>query len=139
MGADARPRRRQSLDPGGRGCALPCFPQRNRRRRRRRCRYRDGERGRRGDPVAGRTTRADVPKPPRRRDTPRHPCHWESFGLSKYPGRSLVPCSVFSYHSFLSLALLASVFSFVFPEVYAFVEFPGDSGAWLPSLFGRSR
>ncbi|XP_071637513.1 choline O-acetyltransferase isoform X6 [Temnothorax longispinosus] len=34
------------------------------------------------DPVAGRTPRADVPKPPRRRDTPRRPCHWEPFGLN---------------------------------------------------------
>lgn len=124
LGADARPRRRQSLDPGGRGCALSCFPQRNRRRRRRRCRYRDGKRGRRGDPVAGRTTRADVSKPPRRRDTPRRPCHWEPFGLSKYPGRSLVPRSVFSYHFFLSLIYLALVFHFVFSKMNAFVEFP---------------
>ncbi|XP_018359851.1 PREDICTED: choline O-acetyltransferase isoform X5 [Trachymyrmex cornetzi] len=78
LGADARPHHRQSLGPGGRGCALPRLPRRNRHRRRRH----DGERGRRGDPVAGRTPRADVPKPPRRRDTPRRPCHWEPFGLN---------------------------------------------------------
>lgn len=87
MGADARPHHHQSLGPGGRGCALPRLPQRNRRRHHRRRRRHDGERGRRGDPVAGRTPRADVPKPPRRRDTPRRPCHWEPFRLSKYPGR----------------------------------------------------
>ncbi|XP_018398307.1 PREDICTED: uncharacterized protein LOC108776250 [Cyphomyrmex costatus] len=57
--------------------AAPCRAFRGDRRRRR-----DGERGRRDDPVAGRTLRADVPKPPRRRDTPRRPCHWEPFGLN---------------------------------------------------------
>ena len=99
LGADARPHHRQSLGPGGRGCALPRLPRRNRHRRRRH----DGERGRRGDPVAGRTPRADVPKPPRRRDTPRRPCHWEPFGLSKYSGRfRFLLLSVFLVLSFFA-------------------------------------
>lgn len=151
LGADARFRRHQSLDPGGCGCALPHPPRSpppaiavavvaatvaaataaaattcDRRRRRRHLRspptppppppatveLRRQERAP-YNPVAGRTLRADVPKPPRRRDTPRRPSHWEPFGLSKYPGRSRSMFLVPLYTRIFLSCLLLFVRSFV--------------------------
>ncbi|CAK9796681.1 hypothetical protein ANTQUA_LOCUS842 [Anthophora quadrimaculata] len=63
------------LDPGNRDCALSLFPPRLRG---------SWGKGKRVpyNTVAGRPSRADVPKLPQRRDTPRRPCYREPFGLS---------------------------------------------------------